>query len=234
MAVLNIELFNRIVDSHYKKGRDNIDALKNNIENIFKNKYKKVLYIKGETIASEGMQDDSIYFIERGKVILTRKDVYGKEYSNGYLMPGEFFGLSTCIDMPSETNYKALTNCNIYVIEAQFVKSLLALDDELKQYANSMLINTIRFLVIRQGNLIMGGCRSSFVNFITEHFYDFGRVDENGDILVTLDVNLVDIAIMLNMTRETLSRIVSEMKRDGIIETKRRFIKIMDLKKFIA
>lgn len=234
MAVLNVELFNRIVDSHYKKGRDNIDTLKNHIENVLKNKYKKVLYIKGETIASEGIQDDSIYFIERGKVILTRKDVYGKEYSNGYLMPGEFFGLSTCIDMPSETNYKALTNCNIYVIEAQFVKSLLALDDELKQYANSMLINTIRLLVIRQGNLIMGGCRSSFVNFITEHFYDFGRIDDNGDILVTLDVNLVDIAVMLNMTRETLSRIVSEMKKDGIIETKRRFIKIMDLKKFIT
>lgn len=232
--MLNVELFNKIINSHYKNGGENIETIKNNIENIFKNKYKKVLYIKGETIASEGIMDDYIYFIERGKVILTRKDVYGREYSNGYLMPGEFFGFSTCIDMPNEINYKALTNCNIYAIEAQYAKSLLALDDELKQYTNEMLINAIRLLVIRQGNLIMGGCRSSFVNFIIEHFYDFGRVDDNGDILVTLDVNLVDIAVMLNMTRETLSRIVSEMKKDGIIETKRRFIKIMDLKKFIA
>lgn len=232
--MLNVELFNKIISSHYKNSRENIEIIKSNIENIFKNKYKKVLYIKGETITNEGMKDEYIYFIERGKVILSRKDVYGKEYSNGYLMPGEFFGLSTCIDMPNETSYKALTNCNIYVIEAQYVKSLLALDDKLKQYANEMLINTIRLLIIRQGNLIIGGCRSSFVSFITEHFYDFGRIDENGDILVTLDVNLVDIALMLNMTRETLSRIVSEMKRDGIIETKRRFIKIMDLKKFIA
>lgn len=232
--MLNVELFNKIISSHYKNSRENIEISRNNIENIFKNKYKKVLYIKGETITNEGMKDEYIYFIERGKVILSRKDVYGKEYSNGYLMPGEFFGLSTCIDMPNETSYKALTNCNIYVIEAQYVKKLLALDDKLKQYANEMLINTIRLLVIRQGNLIIGGCRSSFVSFITEHFYDFGRIDENGDILVTLDVNLVDIALMLNMTRETLSRIVSEMKRDGIIETKRRFIKIMDLKKFIA
>jgi CRP-like cAMP-binding protein len=234
MFVLNVELFNKIINSHYKNGRENIELIKNNIEMIFKNKYKKVLYMKGETITNEGIKDDYIYFIERGKVILTRKDVYGKEYSNGYLMPGEFFGLSTCIDMPNETNYKALTNCNIYVIEAQYAKSILAIDDELKQYTNGMLINTIRLLVIRQGNLIMGGCRSSFVNFITEHFYDFGRIDENGDILVTLDVNLVDIAVMLNMTRETLSRIVSEMKKDGVIETKRRFIKIMDLRKFIA
>lgn len=232
--MLNVELFNKIINSHYKNGKESIELIKNNIETILKNKYKKVLYIKGETIASEGINDNSIYFIERGKVILTRKDVYGKEYSNGYLMPGEYFGLSTCIDMPNETNYKALTNCNVYVIEAQYIKSLLALDDSLLRYVNEMLINTIRLIVMRQGNLIMGGCRSSFVNFITEHFYDFGKVDENGDILVTLDVNLVDIAVMLNMTRETLSRIVSEMKRDGIIETKRRFIKIKDLKQFIA
>lgn len=232
--MLNIELFNKIIGSHYKNGRENIELIKNNIERILKNKYNKILYMKGEIITNEGLKDDSIYFVERGKVILTRKDVYGKEYSNGYLMPGEFFGLSTCIDMQNEANYKALTNCNIYVIDAQYVKNLLAVDNELIQYTNGMLINTIRLLVIRQGNLIMGGCRSSFVSFITEHFYDFARVDENGDILVTLDVNLVDIAVMLNMTRETLSRIVSEMKRDGVIETKRRFIKIMDLGKFIA
>lgn len=232
--MLNVELFDKIINSHYNNGRENIEIIKNNIENIFKNKYEKTLYMKGETIASEGIKDGYIYFIERGKVILCRKDIYGKEYSNGYLMPGEFFGLSACIDMPNEVNYKTLTNCNIYVIEAPSIKSIMAMNDKLVQYVNGMLINTIRLLVIRQGNMIMGGCRSSFVNFITEHFYDFGRVDDNGDILVTLDVNLIDIAVMLNMTRETLSRIVSEMKRDGIIETKRRFIKIKDLKKFIA
>jgi CRP-like cAMP-binding protein len=185
-------------------------------------------------ITSEGINDDYIYFVERGKVILTRRDVYGKEYSNGYLMPGEFFGVSSFIGMPNEANYRALTNCNIYAIDAQYAKELIKTDNRLMSYANAMLIDTIRHLVIRQGNLIMGGCRTSFVNFIMEHFYDFGRVDDNGDILVTLDVNLVDIAQMLNMTRETLSRIVSEMKKDKIIETKRRFIRIMDLSKFMA
>lgn len=232
--MLNVELFNKVTNSHYKKDNNNIDSLKDSIETIFKNKFRKILYIKGEIVTGEGINDEYIYFVERGKVMLTRRDVYGKEYSNGYLMPGEFFGVSTFIGMPNEANYRALTNCNIYAIDAQYAKEIIKMDNRIMNYANALLVDTIRHLVIRQGNLIMGGCRTSFVNFIMEHFYDFGRVDDNGDILVTLDVNLVDIAQMLNMTRETLSRIVSEMKKDKIIETKRRFIRIMDLSKFMA
>jgi CRP-like cAMP-binding protein len=232
--VINAELFEKIISSHYRYGRESIDFIRDNIEETFKGGYKKTLYMKGELISREGTMDEYIYFIERGKVILNRRDVYGREYSNGYLMPGEFFGLSSCIDMPNEVNYKALTNCNIYAIEVKCVKILVAASSNVKNYINDMLISTIRLLIIRQGNLIMSGCRSTFVNFITEHFLDFGRLDENGHVLVTLDVNLVDIAAILNMTRETLSRIVSEMKRDGIIDTRRRFIKIMDLGRFLA
>jgi CRP-like cAMP-binding protein len=230
----NKEIFNSIIFNYYKNGKENIDLARNEIEKGLIQKSEKILYIKGEVISEEGTCDDKLYFIERGKIIMSRKDASKKEFSCGYLMPGEIFGLSSYIDMPNEVSYKALTNCNIYTLPVNEIRKLSKESEEYRSNFTNLIANMSRFINVRQGSLIMGGCRSSFVQFISEHFYDFGRIDENGDLLVTLDVNLIEIAEILNMTRETLSRIVSEMKKEGIIENKRRFLKIFDLDKFFA
>lgn len=232
--MVNRELYSNIVSSQYNYRRNNAEYYKKQIEKYFYGNYNKVLYMKGEIITRESFLDEYLYFVERGKVILTRIDTYGREYCYGYLLPGEFFGFSSYVNMPEVVNYKALTNCSIYVIEIKAVKDLIDSNSIIKDEVQNLLIDTIRTLTVRQGNLVMGGCRSSFVNFIKEYIKECGRVDQNGHIVVNLDVNLSEIAVILNMTRETLSRIVSDMKHDRIIETKRRYIKILDLSRFIV
>lgn len=230
----NKEIFEKVILNHYKSGKENIEFAKNKIvENLILDN-GKMLYIKGEIIAREGQINDKIYFIERGKIIMTSGDIYKREYSCGYMMPGEIFGISAYAGMPNEVNFKALTNCNIIAIPVSKIKELSQISEEYTNNIINLVINMIRFTNIRQGSLIMGGCRESFVQFIAEHFYDFGRIDEDGNLLVTLDVTLMEIAQILNMTRETLSRIISEMKKEGIIENKRMFLKIYDLGKFFA
>jgi CRP-like cAMP-binding protein len=232
--MVNKELFDKIIHSYDSFQGISIELYRSKIEAIFRENQRKMLFLKGENIIEEKECGNNIYFIERGKVILTRKDVQGREFCNGYLLPGEFFGFSACIGMPEAFNYRALTNCNIYSLDITAIKDKLMDEYKINKGFDGLIINIMRSITIRQGNLIMGGCRSSFVNFIMEHLKDFGRIDDNGDVLITLDVNLAEIAVILNMTRETLSRIVSEMKKEGIIETKRRFIRIRDLNRFIA
>ena len=230
----NKEIYDKIVSDNQKNGKEIIEAAKNEIEKNLELKSEKILYIKGETIAKEGQVDDNVYYLERGKVIMTKKDIYMREYSCGYLMPGEIFGLSAYVDMPNEVSFKALTNCNLYAFPAAEIKKYAQSSELCREQLTTLIINMVRFINVRQGSLLMGGCRASFVQFIAEHFSDFGRIDENGHLLVTLDVNLVEISEILNMTRETLSRIISDMKKEGIIENKRRFLKIYDLGKFFA
>lgn len=228
----NAELFYSITSQNSKaitSYNETLDFFKEEIKNIV----KKIYYSKDEFIAKEGLKDDYIYLIERGKVILTRKDLKDKEHTHGYLMPGEFFGISSIIDMTHTSNYKALTNCSIYAIDKDYLKDYMEKHPEFNIVFNKILINAMRSFTRRQGNLMMGGCRSTFTNFVVEHFNDFGRIDDEGNVLVTLDVNLSEIALILNMTRETLSRVIAEMRKEGIIETKRRFIKILDLQRFV-
>jgi len=231
---MNRELYEKLLESQIVNRLYDVEETRKNLEHYLDNRYKKTLYIKGETICQEGMVDEKIYFLERGKVIIVRKDADQNEYSGGYFMPGEFFGLSSIVSAPEEACLRALTNCSIYVISTNDVMKLMEKHEDLRQLLINILIDTIRIRTVRQGNMIRGGCRASFVNFILEHIEGFGKLDDEENVVVNLDVNLIDIAQILNMTRETLSRIVSEMKRQGIINTKRRYIKILDMKRFIA
>lgn len=231
---MNRELYKKLLESQMTNRLYNMEETRKKLEHYLDKKYEKALYIKGETICNEGMVADKIYFLERGKVIIVRKDSDQNEYSGGYLMPGEFFGLSSIISAPEEACLKALTNCSIYVISASDVRELIEKQEDLKKLLINILVDTIRIRTVRQGNMIGGGCRTSFVNFILEHIEGFGKLDDEENVVVNLDVNLIEIAQILNMTRETLSRIVSEMKRQGIINTRRRYIKILDMKRFIA
>lgn len=231
--MINAELYKKIISEDDVYHTESVETVKRYIEEDLKGFYEKTLFIRGEKISDEGLTGNKIYFVERGKVIFLRKDPYGKEYSNGYAMPGEFFGISSLVDMPHEVGFRALTNCNVYVIDAAGVKAIMENNPVVKDHINKILIGTLRLLVVRQGNLIMCGCRATFVNFIKEHFRHYGKLDEEENVTVSLDVNLADIAVILNTTRETLSRIISEMRKEGIIDTKRKFIKIIDLDRFV-
>lgn len=232
--MLNNEIYNNILSSHFSKNKRSPEYYVEFIEKYFKNRYKKILYLKDEVILNEDIVDDYFYFIEKGKVILTKKDYYGKQSCYGYLTEGDFFGYSAFSYLPEIVGYKALTNCYIYAIEVKAVKELTSQSKDFSNEFHYIFIETLRTLTLRQGSLATGECKTSFVNFIFEYFKNYSKIDEKGNIVVNLDLTLSQIAEILNMTRETLSRILAEMKKDKIIETKRKYIKILDLSRFIV
>ncbi|SKA75438.1 transcriptional regulator, Crp/Fnr family [Caloramator quimbayensis] len=232
--MLNNEIYNNILSSHYSKNKRSPEYYVEFIEKYLKNKYKKILYLKDEVVLKEDIVDDYFYFIEKGKVVLTKQNYYGKKSCYGYLTEGDFFGYSAFSYLSEVVGYKALTNCYIYAIEVKAAKELVSQSEEFKNEVHYIFVDTLRTLTLRQGSLASGECKTSFVNFIFEYFKNYSKIDEKGNIVVNLDLTLSQIAEILNMTRETLSRILAEMKKDKIIETKRKYIKILDLSRFIV
>lgn len=227
----NRELYNKIISLYKINNTRELSFIKM-IDRYAERKYTKVLYMKDETIFEEGAVGNTIYAIDRGKVIYTKKDMSGREYCCGYFKSGEFFDISSFIEAPYVVNYKALTNCSIYQIKVSDIRDSLNIDDFDKLFCIN-IIKLLRLMLLRQGNIEKGACRSAFTNFMTEYIYDCGRIDSDDNIILDLDLNLAEIAIILNMTKETLSRILSEMKKEKIIETKRRYMKILDLARFL-
>lgn len=194
--------------------------------------YTKELFIKGETMVEEGEVGKYVYVIERGKVILVKNNK-GKRYSNGYLLTGEFFDMSSYTGIPYPSTYMALSNSSLIKIDISKIKDITGACQEARSLIVEYIVGVWNTVNKRYGNLSIGGCRESYINFILEHVREYGRLDDKGNVIITLDVTLTDIATLLNMTRETLSRIVSDMKKEGILDSRRRIVKIMDLDKLV-
>ena len=227
----NKDIYKKII-SPYKVNSPSYCGFLRTIDKYIGDKYTKVLYMKDELILKEGTVGDTIYIIDRGKVIYTKKDMNGHEYCCGFLKAGEFFDISSFIEAPVVVNYKALTNCRISQIKVSYIKDSLN-KEEFRELLDIDIVKILRLMMLRQGNIVMGGCRSTFINFMVEYIYEFGKIDADDHIILNLDLNLAEIAVILNMTKETLSRILSEMRKEKIIETKRRYMKILDLARFL-
>lgn len=88
--MINYELYKNIISSQINSSKEDIEHYKRLIEENLSKKFKKILYINGEVILKEGVTDDYVYFIERGKVIITKKDFFERQYCYGYLISGDF------------------------------------------------------------------------------------------------------------------------------------------------
>lgn len=229
----NGELYEKLISEKFDKEGYDIDKTLDKLEGFFGEKCHSRSYTKGDMIYEEGTITNYLYYIERGKVQIVKKGMHNKEYYCGYCMAGEFFGFTALMEAPSEYNFKALTNCSIYLIDISNIEKIFEHDHELHKYIKYILVNKIRVLTRRQSNIIAGSCKQVFSNFILEQMYQFGKLDKEGNILISLDISLMEIAEVLNMTRETLSRIISDMKKSNVIESKRRTFTILDLNKFI-
>ena len=55
----------------------------------------------------------------------------------------------------------------------------------------------------------------------------FGE-DDHADLLIDVRLTHQDLANMIASTREAVSKVMSEFRRDGVIETRNRLIAILD------
>ncbi|MCX7904302.1 MAG: Crp/Fnr family transcriptional regulator [Caloramator sp.] len=195
------------------------------LEKELKSGLKRIIYIKNEIITREAFKDDYIYFLDSGKVVLIKKDIDGMEYSVGYVLPGELFALSSYLGMEEIATYKALTSCVVFAVDALFLKKRLQLSSDLRDLISFLVIKSFRNLNLRQANLMLKDSKQVVINFLIEQVNLFGK-NEGGKIIIDLDMTIGEISKILNMSRETVSRMLSDLKEKGIIEGNRKQIKI--------
>jgi CRP/FNR family transcriptional regulator, cyclic AMP receptor protein len=147
-------------------------------------------------------------------------DEEGREVIFGMLGPGELFGeMAVLDDHPRSATVIAVSASQLVVIGKGDFKRLLEEKVELSQYI-------IRNLTQR--------LRKADRNIETLALMDvYGRVARllldmaeniNGEQVVTRKITKVDIAKMIGATREMVSRVMNDLRRQGLIEPGERGI----------
>jgi len=194
--------------------------LPSNIIDKIKDKMFVKEYTKNSIVFYEGDSGDSIYIILEGRVKLYKTTPKGNRIHINTLKAPELIGeYATFEHVPFPATCEFVTSGTIGKIPYNFVKDELLSVPDVSEAIIKSLTAKVHLLstLVHQETVLSSEAKVA------------DTILNRSDIFTRLKNS--EIADILNLTPETLSRILSKFKRDKIIELKKQELKILDSEK---
>jgi CRP/FNR family transcriptional regulator len=175
-------------------------------------------YVKGELIIMEGERFDNLVIINQGQVKAFRNTTEGKEQILYIFSEGDFFGEKNILrEKESAYHVEALEKTKICMINKKDFQTLLHELPEIGIKIIDELSNRIDRLENTIQSMGMKNVDVRINTVLLEFAKKYGR---NSDIGLEIDLPLSreGIANYIGLTRETVSRKLSSLQEEGIIE----------------
>ena len=193
------------------------------------NEIKKIVvnrhYTKGELIFSEGDHGDGFYVVAAGMVKIFKMSIEGKEHIMRIVGPGESFGqVSVYAGRTFPAGAQAIAKSHLLFLPRSTFVDLITHNPSLALSMLASLSMRLREFTVHVERLALKEVPGRLAAYLIH------LVDEqaNEPELVSLNISKVQLASLLGTTPETLSRILSRMADSGLIEVKKRDIRIRD------
>lgn len=188
---------------------------------------RKFQVAKGEMLFQKGDEAKGFYFVLKGQIKLAFPSLQGNEKVVAIFGPGQSFGEAAMfLHQPFPVRAESLTNAEFLLFSSSLIFSLLEKDP---MFARKLLAG----LSLRLHQLVMDvelySQRSSVQRLIGYFLQLSPELDcDASEITVDLPSAKQVIASRLNLTPETLSRILHELSQQKLIEMNGRRIHIPD------
>ncbi len=182
---------------------------------------------KGQVMMTEGSRTNGVYCIHSGKAKLHRLGQNGKEQIIRFAVNGDLIGYRSLLsDEPLSATVEALDDLHACYIPKQVLFKFL---EENPKFSLNILRMACHELG-EAGKLITDIAQKSVRERLAEVLLmlkaQFGLNEESGAIDIALTRE--EIANMVGTATESVIRLISEFKGDGLIEVKGRHITILD------
>lgn len=182
---------------------------------------RQVLYLPGDPGAA-------VYFVNGGRVKVSKVTRDGKELTLAYRGPGEVFGETCLIDGgPREEMAEAMENALVTEIERGEFERLLQSQAVLGLRLAKTLAQRRREMENKIENLIFKDVNSKLADLLLRLGAEYG-VDDARGTLVQLKITHQEMANLIGSTRETVSLTLAQFKRKGLIATEGRKVILAD------
>lgn len=189
------------------------DQLAEVMSSIIRRKYKK-----GQIVFFEGDVSDKFYIINGGKIKIFKYTKEGKEQILYILSEGDFIGyLSLLKKGKFDFNAEALEDVNVCMLTKddfdKLVKKTPEISLRILENLHDRLVSLENLVQTLSTKDIETRIAGILINFAKE----FGREDAKG-IVIEMPLSREEMANYIGVTRETMSRKLSSMEDDGVIE----------------
>lgn len=174
-------------------------------------------YKKGEFIIRPGESPPGIFYIEKGLVKAYDITKYGEENLLIIRHEREVFPLIWAITgKERQVIYEALADVEVWRIDREDFLQLIRNNPEVLSALLDMTVELYRLHSERIINLEYRTVRERLISFLLTMSQRFGRKTKYG-IELTVPLRQQDIASSINATRETTSRELSLLEKQGLI-----------------
>jgi CRP-like cAMP-binding protein len=182
---------------------------------------RRVVYLPGDP-------GQAVYFVNGGRVKISKVTRDGKELTLAYRGPGEVFGELVLIDGgPREEMAEAMENALITEIERGEFERLIQREGMVGYRLTKIVAERRREVENKIETLIFKDVNAKLAELLLRLAVEYGVEDERGT-LVALKITHQEMANLIGSTRETVSLTLSQFKRKGLILTDGRKVILAD------
>lgn len=188
---------------------------------------------RGERIYYRNDKADRIYLIKEGKVkigIIGQEDkvitkaVYGKN---------DFFGhLALLGETVREDFATAMTHCTIYSISLENMQLLMNRNKQVRDFFMGKIGQRLMRMERRVESLLFDTARDRVINYLKDLAQEKG-IRVGYETLIRDFLPHQEIGNLTSTSRQTVSTILSELRRKNIIYVNRRQVLIRDMSKLV-
>ncbi|UCH28076.1 MAG: cyclic nucleotide-binding domain-containing protein [Trueperaceae bacterium] len=180
-----------------------------------------ILFQRKDTLYHNGDQAQSVFRVRDGLIRITRMTPEGRTLTVRHLVPGDFFGEEAFLNGKREEIAEALTHSQIEAIDPQMINhsDLMAITQSLSRQMHR--------LMDYEYHLQTGDLRERVSRYLIKlSETPLATRDEQGRVVISATHEL--IAEGTASTRESVSKIVTELRMEGLIESGYRSIVLLD------
>lgn len=183
-------------------------------------------YPKGSFVVTKNDTSSTMFVLVAGRVKVSVASPEGKELALSYLEAPSYFGEMGVVDAsPRSADVIATTDIEVLTVEAKDLATVFGIQPELAIALVSTLSRRLRELIARLEGMAFHDATHRvmrvMLNVSTASY-------ESRGVPVIEGLTHYEIATLAGTSRETASRVISNLQRDGVVATKGRKI-VVDL-----
>jgi len=185
-------------------------------------------YRKGELICQAGDAAKYIYLLEKGRAKIFHIGNSGKELLLWFCCDGDVFGLNEALQNLLRTTYvQACSCCSVIIIPRTRLLAQLSHDPATAMHLINILAQRLHQMGQRMARLIDSDVRGRVKLTLANLAEQYGTPDAKG-IRIEMRITHQELADMVGTSRQSVTSILNELKRQGSIHFAHRYLWIRE------
>ncbi|WP_205516219.1 Crp/Fnr family transcriptional regulator [Paenibacillus sp. SYP-B3998] len=197
------------------------------------NRLQSIMYAKqvnkGDFLFWEGDAADKLYFVQKGGVRSTKLSETGKNFILHLYQTGDLFGqVDPFHDSVHSVSAEVTEDSEIGVMLRKDLEVLLWQHGDLAIEFMKWMGLMHRMTETKLRDLMMFGKPGALCSLLIRLSNSYGKT-QDGQIMIDYKINHTEMADMIGATRESVNRMLSDMKKANVVEIQNGHLFINDL-----